>query len=91
MSNFQDTINRSQDETISSEGTTVNPTNINPNEGVNITLNEGVVDTTYKGETGPADNPGVTWDSALYEPTPATSTVSEGGDELGMPSIIKLQ
>ena len=58
--NIQGTINRSQAETISSEGATVNTTNNNPNKGVNITPNEGGVDTTYEGETGSADNPGIT-------------------------------
>ena len=49
------------------------------------------MDTTYEGKTGSADNPGVTWENSLDEATPATSTVSEGGDALGMPSIINLQ
>ena len=49
------------------------------------------MDTTYEGETGSLDNPGVTWDSALDEATPDTSTVSEGGYAIGMPSIINLQ
>ena len=91
MFNLQGTINRFQAKTFSSEGATVDPTNTTPNEGVNITTNEGVVDTTYEGETGSAENPGVTWDNAFNESTPATSTVSEGGYALGMPSIINLQ
>ena len=49
------------------------------------------MDTTYEGETGSAENPGVAWDSALDESNPATSTVSEGGDAFGIPSIINLQ
>ena len=49
------------------------------------------MDTTYEGETGSSDNPGVTCDSALDEATPATSTVSEGGDALRIPSIMNLQ
>ena len=49
------------------------------------------MDTTYKGETGSADNPGVAWDSALDESTPATRTVSKGREALVMPSIINLQ
>ena len=91
LSNIQGNINRSQAETFISKGATVKPTKTTPNEGVNITPNKGVVDKTYKGETGSADNPGVTWDSALDEATPATSTDSEGGDTLGMPSIKNLQ
>ena len=91
LSNLQGTINRSQSETFSRDGATVNTTNTTPNEGVNITPNERVVDTTYEGETGSADNQGVKWDSALNEATPATSTVSEGGYALGMPRIINLQ
>ena len=45
-SNLQGTINRSQAETFSSEGATVNKTNTTPNEGANITPNEGVADIT---------------------------------------------
>ena len=91
LSNIQGTINRSQSETFSSEVATVNPTNTTPNEGVNITPNEGVVDKAYEGETVPADNPVVTWDSVIDEVIPATSKVSEGGDTLVMPRIINLQ
>ena len=90
MSNIQGTITRSQAETFSSKGATVTSTNTTPNEGFNITPNEGVMDTTYKGETGSEDNPEVTWDSVIYEVIPATSTVSEGGDTFGIPSIINL-
>ena len=39
LSNIQGTINRSQAETFSSEGATVNPTNTTPNKGVNINPN----------------------------------------------------
>ena len=46
---------------------------------------------TYKGETDPADNPGITWDSVIDEVIPATRKVSEGGYTLGMTSIINLQ
>ena len=91
LSNLQVAINIYKAETFSSEGATFNPTNTTKNEGVNITPNEGVVDTTYKGETVSADNPGVTWDSVIDESIPATSTVSEVGYALGMPSIINLQ
>ena len=49
------------------------------------------MDTTYEGEKGSADNPGVTWDSALDEATPTTRTVSEGEDTLGIPRITNLQ
>ena len=89
--NLQGTITRSQAEIFSSEGATINSTTTTPNEGVNINPNEGVVDTTYEGETVSADNPEVTWDSVIDEVIPATSKVSEGGDTLGMPSIINLQ
>ena len=50
LSNLQGTINRSQAETFSSEGATVNPTNTTTNKGVNVNPNEGVLDTTYAGE-----------------------------------------
>ena len=46
LSNLRGTIDRSQSETFSSEGATVNPNNTTPNEGVNINPNEGVVDMT---------------------------------------------
>ena len=49
------------------------------------------MDTTYKGETVSADNPGVTWDSVIDEFIQATSKVSKGGDTLGMPRIINLK
>ena len=49
------------------------------------------MDTTYEGETGSSENPGVTWDNALDEATPDTSAVSEGGYALRMPSIINLK
>ena len=91
LSNIQGTITRSQAETFSSEGATVTSTNTTPSEGVNITPNKGVVDLTYEGETVSADDPEVTWDSIIDEAIPATSKVSEGGDTLGMPGIIKLQ
>ena len=39
LSNIQGTINRSQAETFSSEGATVNPTNTTPNKGFYITPN----------------------------------------------------
>ena len=49
------------------------------------------MDTTYEGEKVSEENPGVTWDSVIDESIPVTSMVSEGGDALGMPSIINLQ
>ena len=91
LSNLQGTIYRYQAEMFSNEGATVNPTNTTPTEGVNITPNEEVVNRTYEGKTGSADNPGVTWDNALDEATPVTSTVSKGVDALRMPIIINLQ
>ena len=49
------------------------------------------MDTPYKGETGSAENSGVTWYSAIDEATPDTRTVYEVGDSLGIPIIINLQ
>ena len=91
LSNIQGTIIRYQAEKFSSEGAKVNSTNTTPNKGVKITPNDGVVDTTYEGETVSADNPEFTWESVIDEVILATSKVSEGGDTLEITSIINIQ
>ena len=74
MSNLQGTITRSQAETFSSEGATVTSTSTTPSEGVNVTLNEGVVHLTYEGETESEEDPEVTWDSVIDESIPDIAT-----------------